>query len=328
MYAESGRPSVPPERLLKSSLLIALYSVRRERQFCEQLEYNLLFRWFLDMDMLEPAFDASTFSKNRERLMEHDVAAAFFFAIRVEAADLMSREHFSVDGTMLEAWASMKSFRPKHDEAGDNNGWGDFRGRRRSNETHESKTDPEARLLRKGRGREAKLCYLGHALMENRHGLLVDLRVSEANGYAERELALTMLSEHVDRRASVGADRGYDTRDFVARCRQLGGDAARRAVRARSKTLRHRRAYDPARGLRAEPAHPHADRAHLRLGQERRRNATHSVPRQTQNSVRRLPRRRRVQPPTGRPAAPLRPVSGPARRRSGWSTPWRFIGCP
>jgi len=153
--------------------------------------------------------------------MEHDVAAGFFFAIRAEASDLMSREHFSVDGTMLEAWASMKSFRPKDDEAGDNNGWGDFRGRRRSNETHESKTDPQARLLRKGRGREAKLCLLGHALMENRHGLLVDLRVSEANGYAERELALEMLSEHVDRRATVGADRGYDTRDFVARCRQL-----------------------------------------------------------------------------------------------------------
>lgn len=221
MYAESGRPSVPPERLLKASLLIALYSVRSERQFCEQLEYNLLFRWFLDMDMLEPAFDASTFSKNRERLMEHDVAAAFFLAIRAEAADLMSREHFSVDGTMLEAWASMKSFRPKDEAEGDNNGWGDFRGKRRSNETHQSKTDPEARLLRKGRGREAKLCYLGHALMENRHGLLVDLRVSEANGYAERELALDMLSEHVERRATVGADRGYDTRDFVAGCREL-----------------------------------------------------------------------------------------------------------
>lgn len=222
MYAETGRASVPPERLLKASLLIALYSLRSERQFCEQLEYNLLFRWFLDMDMMEPAFDPTTFTKNRQRLMDHDVAAEFFFAIREQAGDLMSREHFSVDGTLLDAWASMKSFRPKDDDDDDNNKWGDFRGKRRSNETHASKTDPEARLMRKGRGREARLCYEGHALMENRHGLLVDLRVSEANGVAEREVALEMLSEHLDGRATLGADRGYDTKDFVANCRELG----------------------------------------------------------------------------------------------------------
>lgn len=219
MYAEAGRASVPPERLLKSLLLIALYSIRSERQFCEQLEYNLLFRWFVDMDMLEPAFDASTFSKNRERLMEHEVATLFFATIREQASGLMSAEHFSVDDTLLEAWASMKSFRPKDDNDGDNNGWGDFRGKKRSNETHESKTDPEAKLMRKGNGREAKLYFAAHALMENRNGLLVALEVSEANGTCERETALSMLEEHAPSGATVGGDRGYDTRNFVERCR-------------------------------------------------------------------------------------------------------------
>jgi len=200
----------------------------------------------LDMDMLEPAFDASTFSKNRARLMEHDVAAAFFFAIRAQASDLMSREHFSVDGTMIEAWASMKSFRPKDEEPSDNNGWGDFRGKPRKNDTHESKTDPEARLLRKGRGREAKLCLLAHALIKNRHGLLVDLRVSEAHGRAERDEALAMLAEHVAGRSSVGADRAYDTRGFVAGCRQRGvtphvaqNENARRRSAIDGRTTRH-----------------------------------------------------------------------------------------
>jgi transposase len=222
MYAQMGRPSVPPERLLKGLLLIALYSIRSERQFCEQLQYNLLFRWFLDMDMVEEAFDASTFSRNRERLMQHEVAAEFFAAVRAQAAGWMSREHFSVDGTLLEAWASMKSFRPKDEDEGDNNGWGDFRGEQRCNDTHESKTDPEAKLMRKGRGREAKLCFAGHALMDNRNGLLVDLRVSEANGYCEREAALEMLTDHANGRVTVGADRGYDTADFVAGCRRRG----------------------------------------------------------------------------------------------------------
>lgn len=220
MYAETGRPSVPPERLLKSMLLIALYSIRSERQYCEQLEYNLLFRWFLDMDLLEEAFDASTFSRNRERLMKHEVAALFFVAVRDEASELMSSEHFSVDGTLLEAWASLKSFRRKDDDDGDGNGWGDFRGEKRSNQTHESKTDPEAKLMRKGNGREAKLCFMGHALMENRHGLLMDLQVTEANGFAERETALSMLDKHAPGGATLGADRGYDTQDFVRRCRE------------------------------------------------------------------------------------------------------------
>ena len=248
MYAATGRPSVPPERLLKGQLLIALYSIRSERQLCEQLQYNLLFRWFLDMDMLESVFDASTYSRNRDRLMAHDVASAFFVAVRDQADDLMSREQFSVDGTLLEAWASLKSFRPK-DEAdgdGDNNGWGDFRGQRRSNDTHASKTDPESRLMRKGNGQPAKLSFMGHALVENRHGLLVDLRVSPATGFAERELAIEMMADH-DRlaRATVGADRGYDTQDFVENCRALAvtPHVAQNNTRRRSaideRTTRH-----------------------------------------------------------------------------------------
>ena len=222
MYAATGRPSVPPERLLKGQLLIALYSIRSERQLSEQLQYNLLFRWFLDMDMLEPAFDASTYSRNRDRLISHDVAAAFFVAVRDHAQDLMSHEHFSVDGTLIEAWASLKSFRRKGDDDDDHNRWGSFRGERRSNETHESKTDPESRLMRKGDGQPAKLSFMGHALVENRHGLLVDLRVSTATGYAERNVAIELLDEHTrSSRTTLGADKAYDTRDFVDACRRL-----------------------------------------------------------------------------------------------------------
>lgn len=223
MYAETGRPSVPPERLLKSMLLIALHSVRSERMFCEQLSYNLLYRWFLDMDMVEPVFDASTFSRNRDRLIEHDAAGHFFSQV-VEKANserLLSHEHFSVDGTLIEAWASLKSFRPKDDQTNDTNGWSDFRGRKRTNQTHSSKTDPEARLMRKGRGKEAKLSFFGHALMENRSGLLLDMQISEASGTAEREIAVAMLDRlRPKRRVTLGADRGYDTRSFVANCRE------------------------------------------------------------------------------------------------------------
>lgn len=225
IYAEGGRPSVPPERLLKAQLLIALFSVRSDRQFCEQLRYNLLFKWFLDMTMDEAAFDASTFSQNRARLIEHDVAKHFLGAVVKQAKKrrLMSADHFSVDGTLIEAWASLKSFRRKDedDDDQDGNGWAQFKGQKRSNETHESKTDPESKLSRKGNSQEAKLCFSGHALMENRNGLVIDLRVAEANGFAERSVAIDLLDEHVarDRRVTVGADKGYDTKDFVAQCR-------------------------------------------------------------------------------------------------------------
>lgn len=232
MYAGTGRPSIPPERLLKASLLMALYTLRSERQFCEQLGYNLLFRWFLDMDMVEPTFDATTFTKNRERLLAHDVAGEFFRAVVEQArkAHLMSSEHFTVDGTLIEAWASLKSFRKKDAKDDDapppddrGNPTVNFHGETRTNETHASTTDPEAKLARKGRGKEAKLSYSAHALMENRNGLLVDFRVAEANGRAEREVALAMLDEHKIIRgpATVGADKGYDTHDFVAECRSM-----------------------------------------------------------------------------------------------------------
>ena len=249
MYAAGGRDSVPPERLLKASLLMALYSVRSERLFCEQLGYNLLFRWFLDMDMVEDPFDHSTFSKNRARLMQHDVAKLFFGQVvdQAQTARLMSSEHFSVDGTLIDAWASMKSFQPKSSAEekkarnrkkadrrrrggkGPKGGGGrnpevSFRGQKRSNETHESTTDPDAKLARKGDGQPARLSYAGHALMENRNGLLVDFRISEATGTAERDTALFMLVEDLpgSKPITVGADKGYDARDFVDQCRFYG----------------------------------------------------------------------------------------------------------
>ena len=227
MYARGGRPSVPPERLLKGMLLIALYSVRSERLFCETLQYNLLFRWFLDMDMLEEAFDPTTFTHNRERLLQHDVAGRFFAAVveQARAAGLMSSEHFSVDGTLIEAWASLKSFRPKDedDDDQDSNGWSDFKGHKRSNDTHESKTDPDSKLWRKGNGQEAKLCFLGSALMENRNGLLVDLRVTTMSGTAERETALAMLRGVAGSgRITAGADRAFDVTSYIEGCRDAG----------------------------------------------------------------------------------------------------------
>lgn len=224
MYGKTGRPSVPPERLLKGMLLLALYSIRSETQFCEQLRYNFLFRWFLDVDMVEEPFDHCAFSDNRTRFIAHDVAGKFFRKIvkQAQAARLMSSEHLSVDGTLIEAWASMKSFRPKNDDDGDSNGWSDFRGHTRKNDTHASKTDPEAKLMRKGKGKEAKLSYGGHALTENRNGLLVEVAVTEANGTCEREAGLDMLDASVEGPATLGADSAYDTKAFVAECRARG----------------------------------------------------------------------------------------------------------
>lgn len=223
MYAESGRKSIPPERLLKGLLLQALFSVRSETQLCEQLRYNMLFRWFLDMDMTEPVFDRSTFTKNRERMLAHEVTARFFTEVVNQArrANLMSSEHFSVDGTLIQAWGSLKSFRPKDDDDQDNNGWGGFKGQARKNDTHESKTDPDAKLWRKGRGKEAKLCYGANALMENRNGLIVDFRIDEISAALERDAALDMIAENVQGRCTVGADKGYDTAEFVEHAREL-----------------------------------------------------------------------------------------------------------
>src|ERR1700682_18284 len=231
MYADSGRPSIPPERLLKASLLMSLYSVRSERAFCEELEYHLLFRWFLDMDMVEPSFDHSTFSKNRERLLRHHARREFFDEVvrRASRLDWLSDDHSSVDGTRIEAAASLKSFRPKDEPPGDppgdgnpSNRWVDFHGEKRSNATHQSRTDPDARLCRKGPGKEAKLSYMGQALMENRHGLLVDFQITTATGTAERDVVPGLIEEARLRGfhpKTLGADKGYDTQDCVAQLR-------------------------------------------------------------------------------------------------------------
>ncbi len=231
MYAKDGRPSIPPERLLKASLLISLYSVRSERAFCEQLQYNELFRWFLGMNLVEPSFDPSTFSKNRERLLKHNVAQQFFDQVVLAAVslDLLSDEHFTVDGTLIEAAASLKSFQPKNkphsDEPPDDPGnpTVNFHGQKRSNATHQSTTDSDARLFRKGPGKEAKLVFMGHTLMENRNGLVIDFQVTTATGTAEREAAVRLVDEAKQRRLhprTLGGDKNYDTKQFVAELRE------------------------------------------------------------------------------------------------------------
>ena len=229
MYAETGRPSIPPEHLLKACLLIALYTVRSERQFCERLQYDLLFKWFMDMNIIDPAFDASTFSKNKERLLEHEVARGFLGVVLSEARrrKLLSEDHFTVDETLLEAWASLKSFRPRDGSenlpvGGEKNPEVDFHGEKRTNDTHRSTTDPEAMLAKKGKGKEARICFMGHILMENRNGLVVDVAMTKATGTAEREAALEMLGKIPGkRRITVGGDKNYDTKDFVKSCRSM-----------------------------------------------------------------------------------------------------------
>ena len=232
MYSRVGRPSIPPERLLKAQLLIALYSVRSDRLFCERLDYDILFRWFLDMSLDEPRWDHSTFSANRERLLAHEVARQFFDAVVGQArqAGLLSDEHFTVDGTLIEACASLKSLQPQDataappptdDDPG--NPSVNFHGERRTNATHRSTTDPEARLLRKGAGKEARLVFAGHVLMDNRHGLCVDVAVTPATGTTERDTALHLLRRQARRGIhprTLGADRGYHCRDFVRTLRQ------------------------------------------------------------------------------------------------------------
>ncbi len=230
MYADGGRLSVPPETLLKSTLLMALYSVRSERLFCEMLEYNLLFRWFLALGIDDAAFDHSTFSKNRERLLAHRVAPRFLgMIVRIaRRKGLVSDEHFSVDGTLIDAWASMKSVRPK--DGGDGGVGGgnpevDFKGQRRTNDTHASTTDPEARLARKGKGRESRLAYAGHALMENRNGLVLGLSVTPPHENAEVKAAEALLNEQKRQGIepdSVGGDKGFCQRGFIKELRGRG----------------------------------------------------------------------------------------------------------
>ena len=227
LYASTGRPSIPPERLLRALLLQIFYSVRSERMLMEELDYNLLFRWFVGMEMDEPVWEHTVFSKNRQRLLNHEVAQRFFALVLTQAQPHLSQEHFTVDGTLIEAWASQKSFQKKESGEGDGS---QFRGEKRTNDSHESKTDPDAKLYRKGKGQEAKLGYLGHVLMENRQGLIVEAMLTQADGTAERDAGLLMVYRRwrKNRRwgprapISVGADKAYDTRDFVKTLREFG----------------------------------------------------------------------------------------------------------
>src|SRR5579872_6964405 len=249
LYSKVGRPSIPPERLLRALLLQAFYSVRSERLLMEQLDYNLLFRWFVGLEIDDRVWDHAVFSKNRERLLNQEMAQKFFTRVKEQAMGLMSDEHFTVDGTLLEAWASQKSFQRKD---GDSDGDGrNFRGQDRKNDTHASTTDPEARLYRKSNHTEARLAYLGHLLMENRHGLIVDAQATVADGFAEREAATTMLSTHwrfaPPRHRTVGADKGYDTADFVDQVREVDmtphvaqHDTRRGGSAIDGRTTRHR----------------------------------------------------------------------------------------
>jgi transposase len=224
LYARVGRPSIPPERLLRAQLLQIFYSIRSERLLMEQLDYNLLFRWFVGMDMDEPIWAPTVFSKNRDRLLNQEIARSFFRRVVERAQGLMSDEHFTVDGTLIEAWASQKSFQRK--DGGTDDDGGNFRGQQRKNDTHASTTDPDARLYRKSNGAESRLAYLGHLLIENRHGLIVEAMASLADGFAERETAtLMMLSQWEQapsRRRTLAADKAYDTTDFVDLIRELG----------------------------------------------------------------------------------------------------------
>jgi transposase len=223
LYATVGRPSVPPERLLRAQLLQIFYSIRSERLLMEQLDYNLLFRWFVGMDLDEPIWNPTVFTKNRDRLLNQEIARSFFRRVVERARSLMSDEHFTVDGTLIEAWASQKSFQRK--DGGSDGDGRDFRGQQRKNDTHASKTDPDSRLYRRSNHGEARLSYLGHLLIENRHGLIADAMATVADGQAEREAALLMIHEQWRRapwrRRTVGADKGYDTFEFVDLAREL-----------------------------------------------------------------------------------------------------------
>jgi transposase len=258
MYAPDGRHSVPPEHLIKATLLMALYSIRSERQFCERLQYDLLFKWFLGLNITDSAFDHSTFSKNRKRLLEQGLAESLLGEVVREARKrrLVSEDHFSVDGTLLQAWASQKSVRPRDEQdppaggAGGGSGRNtevDFHGQRRANDSHASTTDPEAMLARKGRGQEARLSFAGHLLMENRNGLILDVLVTQATGTAEREAALVMLDRRrlPRKRVTLAADKAYDTRAFVEELRQrevtphVAQNTSRRRSAIDGRTTRH-----------------------------------------------------------------------------------------
>lgn len=230
IYSEVGRESIPPERLIRAQLLQVLYSIRSERQLVEQVHYNLLYRWFIGLTIDDVVWDHSTFSANRDRLIENNVVCELFEEVvnLARENDLLSEEHFSVDGTLIQAWASQKSYRPKTDDDGDDdndvgrNKEANFHGEKRSNKTHASTTDNEAMLAKKGPGKEAKLSYMGHTVMENRNGMIVQAEASQATGVAEREIAVKLLSQLPGKQnKTVGADKNYDTKNFVSVCREM-----------------------------------------------------------------------------------------------------------
>ncbi len=253
LYSPIGRESIPPERLMRALLLQAFYSIRSERQLVERIDYDLLFRWFVGLGIEDAVWDATTFTKNRDRLLEGDMAAQFLAAVlsQDKVKRLLSSEHFSVDGTLLEAWASLKSFRPKDGSgeppASGRNGERDFHGERRRNDTHASTTDPDARLFRKGPGKEARLCFIGHALMENRNGLIVGAVTTRASGHAERLAALALIEPHAKRPQPItlGADKGYDAGEFVMELRDkavtphLAQNTSGRRSAIDARTTRH-----------------------------------------------------------------------------------------
>lgn len=242
LYSQVGRPSIAPERLLRALLLQVFYSVRSERLLMEQLNYNLLFRWFVGLEIDDAVWNHAVFSKNRDRLLNQDLAQKFFAHVKEQAAGLMSDEHFTVDGTLIEAWAGQKSFRRK-DDSGSGSG-GNFHGESRRNQTHASRTDPEARLYKKSAGQESKLSYLGHTLVENRNGLIAAAMTTQADGRAERDAALLMLYELTRKRSgriTTGADKAYDTRDFVSTVRELALTAVVIAVMAAPLSSRRNR---------------------------------------------------------------------------------------
>jgi transposase len=265
LYSRVGRPSIAPERLLRALLLQLFYGVRSERLLMEQLDYNLLFRWFVGLNMDDAVWDASTFSKNRDRLLAGNIAQRFLGEVVSYARErgLISDEHFSVDGTLLQAWASQKSFVRKDDDgaAGPSGREADFRGERRANDTHRSKTDPEAKLYRKGGGQESRLSYIGNVLVENRHGLVVDCEVTPASGKAEREAAFCLLEGVASAGATVGADKAYDSRDFVAALRgidvtpHIAQNTNRRRSAIDARTTRHA-GYAVSQIKRKEVEHP------------------------------------------------------------------------
>ena len=225
LYSEVGRPSIPPERLLRALLLQVFYSIRSENLLMEQLDYNLLFRWFVGLEIDDRVWDATVYSKNRDRLLNQEVARSFFVQVKQQAVGLMSDEHFTVDGTLIEAWAGQKSFQRKDKDEGGPDGGKNFHGEGRRNDTHESKSDPEARLYRKSRGQEAKLSYLGHTVVENRNGLVVAAMATQADGTAEYDAGLLMVADLMKGRKgriTLGADKAYDTHDFVSTVRELG----------------------------------------------------------------------------------------------------------